>query len=116
MKSERISPFWVGGYRPFSTLGENGVYRSMTLVKLEEHFGKLNEIVHENVHDYYEYNWEEYIESLPYDKRSAAMKLYKLFVDFFPDGAPELKLPDVRPSLGNAVYDDRVRDGDIIPS
>ena len=47
-----LFPFWVGGYRPFSTLGENGVYRSMTLAKLEEHFGKLNEIVHENVHDY----------------------------------------------------------------
>ena len=99
------------------SFGGKTVDRSMTLTKLEEHFGKLNEIVHENVHDYYENNWEEYIEALPYDKRSSVMKnLYKPFVDFFPNGVPELKLPDVRLSLGNAFYDDRITDGDIIPS
>ena len=100
----------------FSFGGKN-VDRSMTLAKLEEHFGKLNEIVHENVHDFYEDNWEEYIEALPYDKRSSVMKnLYKPFVDFFPNGVPELKLPGVILSLGNAFYDDRITDGDIIPS
>lgn len=98
------------------SFGGKSIDRSMTLAKLEEHFGKLNEIVHENVHDFYEDNWEEYIEALPYDKRSSAMKLYKPFVDFFPNGVPELKLPNVRLSLGNAFYDDRITDGDIIPS
>lgn len=75
----------------FSFSGKS-VDRSMTLAKLEEQFGKLNEIVHENVHDYYEDRWDEYINALPYDKRSSAMKLYKPFVDFFPNGVPELKL------------------------
>lgn len=92
------------------------VDRSMTLSKLEEHFGKLGEIVHENAYDHYENRRDAYLASLPYREQSKASALIPSFDDIFPDGVPAWKLPDVRTAFGADFYNQRVADGDILPS
>lgn len=99
----------------FSFSGKQ-VDRSMTLAKLEEHFGKLNEIVHENVRNHYEAKRQIYLSSLPDNQYFTASRLIKTFDGIFPDGLPQWKLPNVRSSLGSILYDKSVEDGDIVPS
>ena len=98
------------------SFGGKQIDKSMTLAKLEEHFGELNEIVHENVHNYYEEKREAYLRQLPNSQFYTASRLIKTFDGIFPDGLPKWGLPNTRTVFGNDFYGDRVADGDIIPS
>ena len=39
MKSERISPFWVNGYQPFSATVKRPAYSVLDKTKIKETFG-----------------------------------------------------------------------------
>ncbi|MCQ2258835.1 MAG: relaxase/mobilization nuclease domain-containing protein [Bacteroidaceae bacterium] len=99
----------------FSFAGSK-VDKTLTLSRLEEHFGKLNEIVHESVHDHYDQKREEYLHRLPNNQYFTALRLVKSFEDLYPEGVPDWKLPDVRTSIGDNYYEKLEENGHVIPS
>jgi len=99
----------------FSFAGSK-VDKTLTLAKLEGHFGKLEEIVHESVHDHYELKRDEYLHRLPNNEYFTALRVIKPFEDLYPDGIPKWKLPDVRTSIGESLYDKLSEQGHVLPS